>query len=372
MQTAAPIAVRNVSKLYGRLEIMRDLDLSFPAGSFTVILGPSGCGKSTLLRLIAGLEALSGGDIVIDGNSVKTVAPKDRGCAMVFQNYALYPHMSVAGNIGYGLKIEGVRKAEREARVAEIAGMLGLGELLRRKPNQLSGGQRQRVAIGRAIARRPRVLLFDEPLSNLDAALRHDMRVELRRLHHEIGATSIFVTHDQAEAMALADRILVLNKGSIEQFDTPERIYGAPKSTFVAKFVGTPPINLFPGTVTGRSIAIGEEAVLDVAPTGASSGRKVLVGIRPEDLAIATGDAPGESCAKGLTMTIGGAENMGAHMVLRGTIAGNPAMISARLTVRPGIGERIALCAPRSAIHLFDAETGARIASAAHETGVGL
>ncbi len=264
----ADVVFTAVQKRYGAVEIIPGLDLTIPDGSFTVLVGPSGCGKSTLLRMIAGLEEVSGGTIHIGSDDVTTRDPSQRGIAMVFQSYALYPHMSVADNIGFGLKLSGMPKAEIEARVKEAADTLQLTHLLDRKPKQLSGGQRQRVAIGRAIVRKPKVFLFDEPLSNLDAALRAQMRVELAELHSRIGATMVYVTHDQVEAMTMADRIVVLKDGHIEQAGAPMELYRNPATPFVAGFIGSPKMNFITGTEAEK---LGGD----------------LVGIRPEHLRIA-------------------------------------------------------------------------------------
>ena len=243
----AEVQLISVRKVFGNVSVIEDLNLTVPKGSFTVLVGPSGCGKSTILRLIAGLEDATGGEIRIDGDDVTDKEPSQRGIAMVFQSYALYPHMTVAENIGFGLTLARLPKAEIRERVEEAARILQLQDLLERKPRHLSGGQRQRVAIGRAITRNPKVFLFDEPLSNLDAALRSQMRVELAELHAEIGATMIYVTHDQVEAMTMADRIIVLNKGKIEQVGAPMDLYGKPETEFVAGFIGAPKMNLIPG-----------------------------------------------------------------------------------------------------------------------------
>ncbi|MGE4307404.1 MAG: ABC transporter ATP-binding protein [Novosphingobium sp.] len=263
----ADVQLTNVRKAFGSVEVIADLTLSIPDGSFTVLVGPSGCGKSTLLRMIAGLEEVSGGTIRIDGADVTGLEPSERGIAMVFQSYALYPHMTVADNIGFGLKLAKMPAAEREARVREAAEILQLGDLMDRKPKALSGGQRQRVAIGRAIVRKPKVFLFDEPLSNLDASLRGQMRVELAELHEKLGATMVYVTHDQVEAMTMADQIVVLSRGHIEQVGAPMDLYNKPQTTFVAGFIGSPKMNLFKGADIGLA---------DVA----------YYGIRPEHLAI--------------------------------------------------------------------------------------
>lgn len=261
----ADVDLKSIRKRYGAVEIIPGLDLKIPHGSFTVLVGPSGCGKSTLLRMIAGLEEVSEGVIDIGGEDVTNRDPSQRGIAMVFQSYALYPHMTVADNIGFGLKLSGMSRAEVETRVNEAAGILQLTGLLDRKPKQLSGGQRQRVAIGRAIVRKPKVFLFDEPLSNLDAALRAQMRVELAELHSRIGATMIYVTHDQVEAMTMADQIVVLNGGRIEQSGAPMDLYRQPATPFVAGFIGSPKMNFIKGP---EAAALGAE----------------LVGIRPEHL----------------------------------------------------------------------------------------
>src|SRR5882724_285044 len=239
----ADITIRGLRKSYGGIEIVHGIDLEVSDGEFVVVLGPSGCGKSTLLRLIAGLEQITAGEIAIGGRVVNKLEPRERGCAMVFQNYALYPHMTVAENIGYALKVAGVPKSERMARVTRVADTLGLADFLGRRPSALSGGQRQRVAMGRAIIREPSVFLFDEPLSNLDAKLRVQMRVEIRRLHRRLKATRVFVTHDQIEAMTLADRLVVMNHGRIEQIGYPADVYRRPASRYVAGFIGSPPMN---------------------------------------------------------------------------------------------------------------------------------
>ena len=305
------VELRGINKLYGRTQVVHDLHAEFEEGEFVVVLGPSGCGKSTLLRMIAGLEAVSSGEIHIAGRRVDTMAPKDRGCAMVFQNYALYPHLRVAGNIGYGLRVAGMPRKERQAKIEEVARMLQIDHLLDRKPGQLSGGQRQRVAIARAIAREPRVFLFDEPLSNLDAKLRTAMRIELRRLHDRIGATSIFVTHDQVEAMTLADRIVVIDQGRIAQMGTPHDVYHEPQSRFVADFIGSPAINIFDATVQpdGATAVTGFGLTLPVDGLfqGNVGGKRTTLAIRPENLTV--GD-------HGLPVTLEHIEDMGNQKVL--------------------------------------------------------
>ncbi len=290
----ATVALTNVKKSYGDVSIIQGVDLSIRDKEFVVFVGPSGCGKSTLLRMIAGLEEITSGDLSIDGKVVNDVPPDARGLAMVFQSYALYPHMSVEKNMGFALKLAGVPKADRDAKVNEAARILQLEKLLDRKPGQLSGGQRQRVAIGRAIVRQPKVFLFDEPLSNLDASLRVQMRIEIARLHNELNATMIYVTHDQVEAMTMADRIVVLRAGKIEQVGSPLELYHFPANLFVAGFIGSPKMNLTPAklkamgpegaTITlpgGRDVSIPVEASNTAAP-----GSDVTLGVRPEQLAI--------------------------------------------------------------------------------------
>ncbi|MDO5647629.1 ABC transporter ATP-binding protein [Paracoccus sp. (in: a-proteobacteria)] len=328
---------------------MPGIDATLAAGQFTVILGPSGCGKSTLLNMLAGLERISSGRILMGGREVHDLAPKDRGVAMVFQNYALYPHMTVADNIGYALKIAGVARDERARRVMDAARTVALGDFLERRPGQLSGGQRQRVAIARAIVREPQVLLFDEPLSNLDAQLRHGTRMELAQLHRRIGATSVFVTHDQVEAMTLADRIMILNKGRIEQYDTPHAIYHSPASTFVAGFIGAPPMNLIDvDGADGSLMLAGVGAVARAGVRGMHS-----MGIRPEQIRI-TG--------RGIPVTVQYAEDLGSHAVLVTTLPdGQSLHISAPLSRRVQGGEVLHIDRPSTALHLFDTATTKRI-----------
>ncbi len=285
----ATIELRQIRKSFGESEILRGIDLTIRDQELTVFVGPSGCGKSTLLRLIAGLEDSTAGDLLLDGQRINHVNPARRGLALVFQTYALYPHMSVADNMSFNLKLAGVPKEERERKVAEAARILNLEALLQRKPKELSGGQRQRVAIGRAIVRNPKVFLFDEPLSNLDASLRVRMRVELTRLHRQLRATTIYVTHDQVEAMTMADRIVVLQAGSVEQIGTPMELYRQPKNIFVAGFIGSPRMNFLSATLqqntsSGTMIAFPDGATLHVPliSKSAQAGEKVTLGLRPE------------------------------------------------------------------------------------------
>ncbi|RUS58871.1 sn-glycerol-3-phosphate ABC transporter ATP-binding protein UgpC [Pseudorhodobacter sp. E13] len=285
------VNLQAVTKKFGDIQVIHGVDLKVEDGEFCVFVGPSGCGKSTLLRMIAGLEKTSGGKIAIGDRDVTDADPADRGVAMVFQTYALYPHMTVAENMGFGLKMTGHPKAEIDTKVAEASRILKLDDYLTRKPKALSGGQRQRVAIGRAIVRGPEVFLFDEPLSNLDAELRVEMRVEIARLHREIGATMIYVTHDQVEAMTLADKIVVLRKGVIEQVGAPLDLYHNPDNRFVAGFIGSPAMNFVAGVVEKAGLVLSEGLVGSVATDAAlpGAGAKVVVGLRPQHLRVTEG-----------------------------------------------------------------------------------
>jgi ABC-type sugar transport system ATPase subunit len=287
----ASIQIDSVHKRFGNVPVINGVDLSVTEGELIVFVGPSGCGKTTLLRMISGLETVTSGDIYIGDRKVNDVPPKDRNIAMVFQNYALYPHMTVAGNIAFGLKLRGVPKSERGAAVERVAAMLGLSELLKRRPRELSGGQRQRVAMGRCIVRDPSVFLMDEPLSNLDAKLRNQMRVEIKQLQRDIGKTMIYVTHDQIEAMTLADRIVVLENGHVAQIGSPDELYTRPANTFVAGFIGTPAMNFIPARrgEGGRLLLAGEvEMTLPEARTAALGDEtELMVGVRPEHMTLA-------------------------------------------------------------------------------------
>ena len=289
----ATVTLNNVQKHYGDVHVIQGVDLAIKDREFVVFVGPSGCGKSTLLRMIAGLEEITGGELKIDGSVANDVPPDQRGLAMVFQSYALYPHMSVANNMAFALKLAGVPKTERDAKVSEAARILQLEKLLDRRPGQLSGGQRQRVAIGRAIVRQPKVFLFDEPLSNLDASLRVQMRIEIARLHNELDATMIYVTHDQIEAMTMADRIVVLRAGKIEQVGTPLELYHYPANTFVAGFIGSPKMNLTPVTIKGAdangvtvTLPGGGEVSVPVDGARAQPGSSGMLGVRPENFSV--------------------------------------------------------------------------------------
>src|SRR5471032_31927 len=288
----AEVTVRKLNKMFDTTHVVKDVDLEIRDKEFVVFVGPSGCGKTTTLRMIAGLEAVTSGEILIDDTVVNEVPPMDRDIAMVFQNYALYPHMSVAGNMAFGLKMRKFARDEIERRIKRAADILDIGELLQRKPRQLSGGQRQRVALGRAIVRDPKVFLFDEPLSNLDAALRLSTRNELIKQHHRLKATMIYVTHDQVEAMTMGDRICVMNEGRLIQVGAPMDVYRQPSNTFVARFLGRPPMNLMPGRVLSEngqiaiSVAGAEVPLAATASSGVTGyvGREIIFGIRPEDL----------------------------------------------------------------------------------------
>ncbi|QQP93664.1 sn-glycerol-3-phosphate ABC transporter ATP-binding protein UgpC (plasmid) [Skermanella sp. TT6] len=287
----ATVTLRNIRKKYGEVEVIKGVDLDVADREFVVFVGPSGCGKSTLLRMIAGLESITDGDLTIDGVRANDIGPADRGLAMVFQSYALYPHMTVADNMAFSLRLAGVSKEERMRKVTEAANVLHLGPLLERRPKELSGGQRQRVAIGRAIVRQPKVFLFDEPLSNLDAALRVQMRIELAKLHEKLEATMIYVTHDQIEAMTMADKIVVLQGGVVEQVGSPLELYHHPRNLFVAGFIGSPKMNLMPGRAIGRAeagitveLANGIPLSVPVKADRVTPGDEVTVGIRPEHL----------------------------------------------------------------------------------------
>jgi sn-glycerol 3-phosphate transport system ATP-binding protein len=352
----AEVSLSRVSKSFGATVIIQGIDLTIADRELMVVVGPSGCGKSTLLRLVAGLEEASGGEIRIGGRLVNRVEPKDRDIAMVFQNYALYPHMSVRENMAYGLKIRGLSKAEVEARVRRAAETLQLSQLLDRKPRQLSGGQRQRVAMGRALVREPQVFLFDEPLSNLDAQLRVQMRVEIKRLQQALGITSIYVTHDQVEAMTLADRLVVMKAGVAEQIGTPLDLYERPGTVFVASFIGSPAMNLLPGTLQGGAVSLGGGVTLPCGAPRTNAPSSVTVGLRPEHLLRDGGAAP-------LSLTVELAEMLGADTVVHGRLDAQGPMILARLpgTVRAAQGERLPLTIVPEHIHLFDRESGKRV-----------
>jgi sn-glycerol 3-phosphate transport system ATP-binding protein len=350
----ARVELRGVTKSFGDVKVIHGIDCAIEDGEFVVILGPSGCGKSTLLRIVAGLERAGSGDVRIGAERVNDVEPKDRNIAMVFQNYALYPHMSVYDNMAYGLKIRGTDKAETDRRVQEAARMLELTALLARKPRQLSGGQRQRVAMGRAIVRQPQVFLFDEPLSNLDAKLRVQMRLELQKLHRRLGVTSLYVTHDQVEAMTLGSRIIVMNSGRAEQIGTPAEVYHQPATLFVAGFIGSPPMNLLPGTVSADGSALSADglAVQLPVPVPALAGRQVVLGLRPEQLQLG-GDA--------LQVDVEMVESLGADHLIHARAGRCDLVVRAGDAPMPAAGARIGLGFAIGAVHWFDPVSAQRI-----------
>jgi multiple sugar transport system ATP-binding protein len=352
----ATVNLNSICKSFGSAEVLRDIDLAIEDKEFVVFVGPSGCGKSTLLRIIAGLEEASSGAVVIGGTDVSNADPVDRGISMVFQSYALYPHLSVYENIAFPLRVQRMEAGELDARVKQAAGILQLTDKLDLKPGQLSGGQRQRVAIGRSIVRNPKVFLFDEPLSNLDAALRGDMRVELSQLHRQLDATMIYVTHDQVEAMTMADRIVVLNGGAVEQFGTPMELYHHPATKFVASFIGQPNMNFVPSVVkevTAEGVRVemegGHEMTLPVETGAVRAGDKVEVGIRPESVAL--GDS-------GFEISVGVLERLGGVSITYGTIGGKETRFCATLPGDAIIdeGAPLRLTVRPEDCHVFDAE----------------
>jgi multiple sugar transport system ATP-binding protein len=356
----ASIEISGIRKSFGTVNVLHGMDLTIDDGEFIVLVGPSGCGKSTLLRLIAGLENASGGSIRIGGTVVDDLAPKDRDIAMVFQSYALYPHMSVAGNLSYSLRL---RRTPRE-RVNEIvqnsARILGLQSLLDRRPRALSGGQRQRVAMGRAIVRKPKAFLFDEPLSNLDARLREQMRAEIKKLHRDLGATSIYVTHDQIEAMTMADRIVAMRDGLVQQVGSPLDIYDRPANMFVASFIGSPAMNFLRGTLArnqagGMMAKVGDVEIGLPAAITAGDGQPIVLGVRPEH--IVASDNPGAPIAAKVDLV----EPMGVTTLLHASFAGEDVKILSleRPRVAPGAPIRLDILPDK--LHVFDAETEQRL-----------
>jgi multiple sugar transport system ATP-binding protein len=402
-QHVASVTFDRVSKVYDNgFKAVDDLDLQIRDGEFMVLVGPSGCGKTTALRMLAGLEEISEGELVIDDTVVNEVAPQKRDIAMVFQNYALYPHLTVYDNMAYGLKIQKLSKSEIKTRVHEIAKVIGLEDLLERKPKALSGGQRQRVAMGRAIVRRPKVFLMDEPLSNLDAKLRVQMRSEVARIQHELKATTVYVTHDQVEAMTMGDRVALMRRGVLQQVDTPMRLYNAPANLFVASFIGSPAMNLFEAelnqrnghlvaTVGDQFLRLDPNALAEPKDLDRYSGRKVAVGIRPEHLEDATVES-GAPSERRLRATVKTVEALGAELIAHLEIAGTPVMtdevkeiaadldstlaaeleaeaFNARLPLvgrfdvasRARADASVEVVVDTSRIHYFDLETGAAI-----------
>ena len=349
----ATLDPKNITKAFGAAKVLPGINLAIKDKEFVVFVGPSGCGKSTLLRIVAGLEAATAGQVLIDGRDVSAAAPVDRGIAMVFQSYALYPHLSVFDNIAFPLRVQRLAEPDLKARVGKAADILQLTDKLGLRPGQLSGGQRQRVAIGRSIVRNPKIFLFDEPLSNLDAALRGDMRVELSQLHRDLAATMIYVTHDQIEAMTMAHRIVVLNGGRVEQFGTPMALYHHPTSRFVATFIGQPNMNLLPATIIGAEagglaveLAGGHRVVLPVDRGAAKTGDRVEVGIRPENVVQGTG----------LSMVIRVLERLGGVSITYGAMADGQRFCAALAGDAPiREGEAVSLGFDPADAHVFDA-----------------
>ncbi len=347
------LTLQSLVKTYGATEVLHSIDLEIQAGEFVVLVGPSGCGKSTTLRLIAGLEDVTSGTIEIGGRVVNNLEPKDRDIAMVFQNYAIYPHMTVRKNIGFGLRSSKMSRADKDNRIDEIAEILGMTDLLARKPSQLSGGQRQRVAIGRAMVRDPAVFLFDEPLSNLDAQLRTQMRLEIKKLHQRVGSTIIFVTHDQVEAMTMADRIVIMKDGHIQQVGTPSEVYHTPANTFVAGFIGSPAMNMLPGTAANGAIHLSGGTTVAL-PVEIAQDRPVMLGIRPEDLH----PVDGPSLISG---SVDVREPLGHETLIYVNTPAGEVIAKADGRTPPDVGGTVHLGATPENIHVFDPESGAAL-----------
>jgi multiple sugar transport system ATP-binding protein len=352
----AHVTVKDVTKKYGALPVIHGVSIDIADGEFVVLVGPSGCGKSTLLRMIAGLETISGGTVDIGGRVVNDVLPKDRDIAMVFQNYALYPHKTVADNMGFPLKLKGAPKSEIEAKVRKAAEILDLGKLLDRYPKQLSGGQRQRVAMGRAIVRDPQVFLFDEPLSNLDAKLRVTMRVEIKELHQRLKTTTIYVTHDQIEAMTMADKIVVMRDGRVGQIGAPLDLYDRPANVFVAGFIGSPSMNFVTGKLvneSGQLSFVSDKGTVLPVPEGTTAhAEPVVYGIRPEHIDVR---------ADGLPATISVLEPTGSETQIFAHFGTDPIMAAVRDRISARPGEAISLKIDTARVHLFDARSGRRL-----------
>ena len=351
----AEIKLNGVKKSYGDLQVVHGVDADIADGEFIVIVGPSGCGKSTLLRMIAGLEVISGGEVSIGGKVVNNLEPKDRDIAMVFQNYALYPHMTVYENMAYGLKIRKLSAADIEMRVQKAAKILELGALLQRKPRELSGGQRQRVAMGRAIVREPAAFLFDEPLSNLDAKLRVQMRLEIQKLSRELKTTSVFVTHDQVEAMTLAHRMIVMNAGRVEQIGAPMEVYENPASIFVAGFIGSPAMNFLPGKVRGKSLELGDGLSVPLPAEvidKVNAGDAVTFGIRPEHLHLGS---------EGMAFVVESAEALGADSLIHGKLGAHLVVVRADGYQQHPNGAKLIVAPAPGKFYFFNTSTGKRI-----------
>jgi multiple sugar transport system ATP-binding protein len=362
----AQVVIRNLNKMFDDVHAVKDVNLEIRDKEFLVLVGPSGCGKTTTLRMLAGLESITSGEILIGNTVVNQLAPMDRDIAMVFQNYALYPHMSVYDNMAFGLKMRKFERAEIKKRVQEAAEILGIQNLLARKPRQLSGGQRQRVALGRAIVRHPQVFLFDEPLSNLDAKLRVQMRVELKKLHNRLSTTAVYVTHDQVEAMTLGDRVVVMKDGVVQQAGEPLELYNAPVNRFVAGFLGSPAMNFAIVRMTGANgtmrahnagfgIDVPSELALRLAPY---ADRDVTVGIRPEDLRLANGSDPAGLCIDAVVEVV---ERLGSEILLDMQVGGQSMVAAVEPSVRAKHGDKLRLALRPDRLHFFDTTSGAAI-----------
>ncbi len=362
----ARVLIRRLNKRFDDVHAVKDVDLEIGDKEFVVLVGPSGCGKTTTLRMVAGLESISSGEVLIGDKVVNNLPPMDRDIAMVFQNYALYPHMSVYHNMAFGLKMRKFDRVEIDKRVREAADILGIQQHLHRKPRQLSGGQRQRVALGRAIVRHPQVFLFDEPLSNLDAKLRVQMRVELKRIHDRLGTTAIYVTHDQVEAMTLGDRVVVMKDGVVQQVGEPLELYNKPVNRFVAGFIGSPAMNFITvrvGELNG-ALAVGNEA-LQIALPGeiaarlrSRAGAEVAMGVRPEDLRVASPDDPVQSCFDAAVEVV---EKLGSEILLDMQVGRDMLVAAVEPTVRAQRGDRLRLSLSADRLHFFDLATGSAV-----------
>ncbi len=369
----AEVILSSIRKDYGTVTVIEKLDLEIRDQELMVLVGPSGCGKSTALRMIAGLEEISGGEIVIGGRVVNDVPPKDRDIAMVFQSYALYPHMTVRENLQFGLKIRKTPRDEMDRRVREAAEILGITEFLDRKPRQLSGGQRQRVAVGRAIVRKPAVFLFDEPLSNLDAKLRVQMRAEISKLQKTLKTTTVYVTHDQIEAMTMGSRIAVMRSGKLQQVGTPLEVYERPANLFVASFIGTPPMNFFPATLadggatvvaSGFRLPVPEALRTVTAGNDRGDGRKVVLGIRPENIRETAREGSGQTLTPlPITARVEFVEPLGHEVIVHGRVGDDLIVAKTDPHRSPEIGADVPLVIEVGAIHLFDAGTEQRLAA---------
>ncbi len=350
----ANVSIRNVRKRFGQTEVLHGVNVEINDGEFVILVGPSGCGKSTLLRMIAGLENISAGEIAIGDRVVNNVAPKERDIAMVFQNYALYPHMTVRDNMAFALSLAKAPKALIDEKVQRAAQILGLTQYLNRYPRQLSGGQRQRVAMGRAIVRDPQVFLFDEPLSNLDAKLRVQMRSEIKELHQRLTTTTVYVTHDQIEAMTMADKIVVMNSGNVEQIGAPLDLYDRPNNLFVAGFIGSPAMNFLKGQIAGGSFRAGDAVLPLPGPGRAGEGHPIVYGVRPEHFMLS---------ADGVPAKVNVIEPTGSETQVMAELGGTPIVCAFRERVSAKPGESIRIAPDPALVHLFDAETGQRFAA---------